>query len=156
LAPWSSTSGAPSSAGWFTRTLDDDIHGELLSAVVDNSGAITSITYDQDALGRRAGRAVTTGGGGGGGGGSTTERVRWIYKDATNPVAAFDDADRITAHYVYFKSGHVPDLVVRYAPSGDSVLRLITDIRGSVRLASDIDTGFVVQQISNDPWLDTT
>ena len=103
--------------GWFTRTLDYDIHGELLSAVVDNSGAITSITYDQDALGRRTGRAVTTGGGvgggGGGGGGSTTEQVRWTYKDAINPVAAFDDADRITAHYVYFPSGHVPELVVR-------------------------------------------
>ncbi len=114
--------------------LEHDALGNLV-AVVDASNARTEFVYD--ARGYRVGMF------------SDGVFARgWIYDDDRVPIAQVDSSGDVDAAFTYATRGNVPDLV--HTASGD--LRLVTDWRGSVRMAVDVATGQVVQERDYDAF----
>jgi RHS repeat-associated protein len=120
----------------------------------------SSIDYDIDPVGRRIGRREVVYAG------SPVEetvvdRRRWVYRDGLNPVAQLDAAGRLTQVYVYATRQHTPDYMIGLTwpadptattPTGTTLYRLVSDVRGSVRLVVDATTGTVAQQLTYDPY----
>jgi RHS repeat-associated protein len=84
-----------------------------------------------------------------------------VYRDGLNPVAQLDAAGRLTQVYVYATRQHTPDYMIGLtwpadstvtAPTGTTLYRLVSDVRGSVRLVVDATTGIVAQQLTYDPY----
>ena len=88
------------------------------------------------------------GGPAGGQDGERCLRAGWLYQDGLNPVAELDASGAIRAVFIYGTRPHVPDYMV----TGGETYRLVTDVRGSVRLVVNTTTGAVAQRIDYDPW----
>lgn len=117
-----------------TTTYTYDAQGALRSVGLPSG---QTITYAIDPLGRRIGRRVD----------GVFERG-WLYQDSLNPVAEIDSAGKIRAVFVYGSHPIVPDFMM----VDDSAYRLITDLRGSVRLVVNVATGVIAQRLDYDPW----
>jgi RHS repeat-associated protein len=110
------------------------LRGELISVVLLSGD---SISYTLDPAGRRIARSLN---------GTVTNR--WIWDGSTKPLAELDSAGNILTQYVYATHSNVPDYMVR----GGVTYRIVTDERGSVRLAVNVANGNVVSSLNYDVW----
>ena len=123
-----------------TTLYDYDVFGGLRFVELPDG---TSIEYAIDPAGRRIGRTHYDTDGS-----TVLDSRRWLYGDALNPVAELDGTGVVTSIFVYGSRGHVPDYMVR----GGEVFRIISDVRGSVRLVVNATTGELVQRLDYDAW----
>ena len=95
------------------------------------------IAYSVDALDRRIARTKN---------GATTQR--FVYQGFLAPIAELNADGSVASRFVYATRANVPDYMVR---SG-TTYRLVTDIRGSVRLVVNAANGSVAQRLDYDEW----
>ena len=95
------------------------------------------IAYSVDALGRRIARTKN---------GTTAQRL--VYQGFLAPIAELNADGSVASRFVYATRANVPDYMVR---SG-TTYRLVTDIRGSVRLVVNAANGSVAQRLDYDEW----
>lgn len=93
------------------------------------------VEHRYDPLGRRIRTSVD---------GRAELGLRWL---GDQPVAIVDGAGSVTHRFVHLPDGGAPVAAL----AGDRVLRLLTDVTGSVRLVVDAATGEVVQRCDYDP-----
>ena len=118
-----------------TTTYDFDEVGSLLGAMLPDG---RHITYDIDPSGQRVGRRVD---------GALVHG--WLYGPGQQPVAETDASGAFTRVFVYGPVNTLaPDLIME----GTQRYRLVTDVRGSVRLVVRASDGAVVQQIDYDAY----
>jgi YD repeat-containing protein len=117
-----------------TTHYDFDVMGALRSVTLPDG---TVISYVIDPAGRRIGRRVD----------GTLERA-WLYGDGLHPVAELDGAGRVVSRFVYGTRANVPDSMVR----DGTTYRIVSDVRGSVRLVVNAATGEVAQRMDYDAW----
>ncbi len=122
-----------------STTLVYDSDGALRSFTRTGADAV-SVTYDQDAVGRRIARRV---------GGSVT--ARWLYR-GIHPVAEYDGVWVLRRVFVYGTRGHVPDYVLANEGGTWVPYRVVTDHLGSVRRVLRVSDGAVVQRMSYDAY----
>ena len=136
-----------------TATYQYDAHGTLTNKVdgglttayrYDARGSLLQvrpgtnvIAYSVDALGRRIARTKN---------GTTTQRL--VYQGFLSPIAELNADGSVATRFVYATRPNVPDYMVR---SG-TTYRLVTDIRGSVRLVVNAANGSVAQRLDYDEW----
>lgn len=103
----------------------------------------TEIAYELDPTGRRVGRSVD---------GQRTHG--WLYRDHLNPVAQLDAEGRLEQVYLYGSQPHVPDAILQIGAGGSVVAtyRVVTYVRGSVRLVVNASTGAVAQELRYSPF----
>jgi RHS repeat-associated protein len=123
-----------------TTLYDYDVFGNLRFVELPDG---TFVEYAIDPAGRRIGRIHYDTDGT-----TVLDERRWLYGDALNPVAELDGTGAVTAVFVYGSRGHVPDYMI----AGGETYRIISDVRGSVRLVVNTSTGAVVQRIDYDAW----
>ncbi|MEM7479685.1 MAG: RHS repeat-associated core domain-containing protein [Acidobacteriota bacterium] len=95
------------------------------------------IEYILDGSGRRVGKKIE---------GSLVQG--FLYGDLLRPVAELNGAGAIVSRFVYGERGNVPDYFTR----GGSTYRMITDLRGSVRLVVNAATGVIEQRLDYDEY----
>jgi len=117
-----------------TTHYDFDVMGALRSVTLPDD---REIGYVIDPAGRRIGRRVD----------GVLERG-WLYGDALHPVAELDGTGRVVSRFVYGTRLNVPEYMVR----GGRTYRIVSDVRGSVRLVVDAATGEVAQRLDYDAW----
>ncbi len=116
-----------------TTTFAYDSLGNLTSVTTPNA----TIAYLSDAENRRITRSV----------GGTLERA-WLYQDALNPIAELDPDGTVVTRFIYGSRANVPDYILK-----DQVrYRIITDLRGSVRLVANSATGEIIQRLDYGPF----
>ena len=123
--------------------------GGTTSYVYDALGNLRSVTlpsgqvvsYLVDGMQRRIARLVD---------GARTHA--WLYEGKLHPVAELNASNVVTTRYVYSTLRNAPEYMIR----GGSTYRLITDVRGSVRLVVNINTGAIAQRLDYDAWGDVT
>lgn len=71
----------------------------------------------------------------------------YLYKDRFRPIATLNPNGSIESVFAY-TTRHVPDYMVREG----STYKIVSDVRGSVRLVFDIATGSILQQIDYDEF----
>lgn len=136
-----------------TATYQYDAHGTLTNKT--DGGQVTAYRYDArgsllqirpgtnviaytvDALGRRIARTKN---------GTTTQRL--VYQGFLSPIAELNADGSVATRFVYATRPNVPDYMVR----GGTTYRLVTDIRGSVRLVVNAANGAVAQRLDYDEW----
>ncbi|MEM7049914.1 MAG: RHS repeat-associated core domain-containing protein, partial [Acidobacteriota bacterium] len=96
-----------------------------------------SIEYLVDGEGRRIGKKVQGVLGQG-----------FLYGDRLNPIAELDSSGAVLSRFVYGSKGWVPDYLVK----GGVTYRILSDLRGSVRLVVDAATGAIVQRLDFDEY----
>jgi len=112
--------------GTDTTAFTYDALGNLRAVVLPDR---TRIDYVVDGSNRRVGKKVNG------------QLVRaWLYEDQLAPVAELDGAGQLLCRFVYGTRTTVPD----YAVCGDATYRIVTDERGSLRLAVDTQSGALV------------
>ncbi len=135
------TSTSPTAA-W---TYAYDLQGNLRSAT--KSG--TSITYLVDGRNRRVGKL------------GGTLPAKYVYDDQLRIVAELDVTSGAPTHvYAYGEKSNVPELVyqpVTGNPLAGKTYRIVSDVRGSVRLVLELPTTagatpVVRQRIDYDAW----
>ncbi len=119
--------------GGLTTDYNYDARGSLLLV----RPGTNVIAYTVDALGRRIARTKN---------GATTQR--FIYQGFLAPAAELNADGSVATRFVYATRANVPDYMVR---SGITY-RIITDIRGSVRLVVNASTRVIVQRLDYDEW----
>ena len=100
-----------------------------------------SVSYLHDAENRRVAKLI----------GGSIERA-WLYQDALRPIAELDSSGAVVSRFVYASQANVPDFMLR----DGSTFRLLSDVRGSVRLVINASTGVVAQRLDYDPFGDVT
>lgn len=116
-------------------TYDYDVFGNLREVALPG-GELVSYAIDPED--RRIAKDV-----------DGSRQAGWLYDGPLNVVAELNPDDSTRARFVYATKGHAPGLML--AEDG-STYRLITDARGSVRLAVDVDTGQIVQRMDYTPF----
>src|SRR5437867_3101283 len=112
--------------GTDTTAFTYDALGNLRAVVLPDR---TRIDYVVDGSNRRVGKKVNG------------QLVRaWLYEDQLAPVAELDGAGQLLCRFVYSTRTTVPD----YAVCGEPTYRIVTDERGSLRLAVDTQSGALV------------
>lgn len=96
-----------------------------------------SIEYVVDGQGRRVGKKVQ---------GSLVQG--FLYRDDLNPVAELDGTGNIVSRFVYGTRSWVPDYFIK----AGTTYRIISDLRGSVRLVVDAASGTIVQRLDYDEF----
>lgn len=119
--------------GGLTTAYRYDARGSLLQV----RPGTNVINYVVDALGRRIARTKN---------GITSQR--FVYQGFLSPAAELNADGSVATRFVYATRPNVPDYMVR---SG-TTYRLVTDIRGSVRLVVNAANGAVVQRLDYDEW----
>jgi RHS repeat-associated protein len=102
---------------------------------VDAGG--TRIEYLVDGQNRRIGKRVN---------GALV--AGFLYAGSLNPVAQVDASGEVVARFVYATQVNVPD----YLERDGRTYRIVSDIRGSVRLVVDDATGAVAQRMDYDAY----
>jgi RHS repeat-associated protein len=123
-----------STAAGITTTYDYDVFGNLRSV---NTGGVQLIEYVIDARNRRVGKKVN---------GILVQG--WLYADQLRIVAELDGSGAVVSRFVYGSKSNAPD----YMTKGDTIYRLISDLRGSIRLVLDASNGSVAQRIDYDKF----
>lgn len=95
------------------------------------------IEYVCDGWGRRVGKRVD----------GELER-RWLYRNLYQVLAELDGDGQVSKRFVYATRYHVPDYMVFEG----ELYQLVTDVRGSVRLAVHAGSGEAVQRLDYDSW----
>lgn len=72
----------------------------------------------------------------------------FLYRDQLRPVAELDASGAVIARFVYASQASVPDQVIK----GGVTYRLIKDVRGSIRLVLNAQTGEIAQELSYDAF----
>lgn len=73
---------------------------------------------------------------------------RFVYQDSLRPIAEYDGDGALVSRFVYADDVNVPAYLIR-----DGVAyRLITDVRGSVRLVMRASDGAIVQRMDYDSF----
>ena len=72
----------------------------------------------------------------------------WLYQDGLKPLVEMDGQGRVVSRFVYATHANVPDYLVK----GGQTYRVITDVRGSVRLVVNVATGNIAQQMNYDEY----
>ena len=72
----------------------------------------------------------------------------WLWGQDAGPAAELNAAGEVESQFVYATFGHVPEYMIR---DGER-WRLVTDVRGSVRLVVNTSTGAIGQRLDYDPW----
>jgi RHS repeat-associated protein len=72
----------------------------------------------------------------------------FIYQDQLRPIAELDGGGAIRSRFVYADGLNVPAYMVR----GGTTYRILTDLRGSVRLVIDTATGEIAQRLDYDSF----
>ena len=72
----------------------------------------------------------------------------FLYRDQLRPVAEVDASGTVTERFVYGTQGNVPAYLVK----DGRTYGIVSDLRGSVRLVVDVDTGDVVQRMDYDEF----
>src|SRR5262249_53165649 len=111
-----------------------DMDGNLLGAVLSNGEALG---YVVDAAGRRMGRTLN---------GDVTHG--WLYGSDLGPAAELDATGRVSSRFVYARRSWVLDYMIK----DGTVLVLVTDAVGSVRLVVNATTGSIAQRIDYDEF----
>lgn len=112
-----------------TTTYSHDARGGLIGVAAP---AASPITYLIDPYQRRIGKKV---------GGVLTKG--FLYDSGQHLMAELDGANAVVNTFVYGERSLVPSYLIR----GGEKFRLITDLRGSVRLVVNATTGAVVQRL---------
>ncbi len=115
-----------------------DGFGQLTDATLPNGD---QVHYILDTAGRRVARQVN---------GATTDE--YLYGNEIGPVAQLDGNGNLVARFVYGTNPVTPDYLVK----GGITYRVITDERGSPRLIVNTADGTIAEQMSYDPWGQTT
>ena len=117
-----------------TTTYHYDALGNLLGVKLPNG---KSIDYVIDGRNRRIGKKIDG------------VLVRgFLYRDQLRPVAEVDASGTVTERFVYGTQGNVPAYLVK----DGRTYGIVSDLRGSVRLVVDVDTGDVVQRMDYDEF----
>jgi RHS repeat-associated protein len=115
-------------------TLNCDEHGFLISAVTPAGDQI------QYALTSQCRRGVKTKNG---------VRVQaFLWSSFLRPQAELDADNNVVSEFVYGESLNVPEYLIR----STGTYRIITDLRGSVRLVVNTATGQIAQRLDYSPW----
>jgi RHS repeat-associated protein len=109
-----------------------DALGNLLAATLGGS----QIDYVVDGFNRRVGRKV-----------NGTLVQAFLY-ESFRLVAELDGNNALVSRFVYDTAGGAPAYMLR----GGKTYRLISDIRGSVRLVVDVESGAIMQQLDYDAF----
>ncbi|HKO89768.1 MAG TPA: RHS repeat-associated core domain-containing protein, partial [Polyangiaceae bacterium] len=117
-----------------STSFDYDSLGNLAAVTLPGGSAIRYLT---DARGRRVQRSVD---------GTVTHA--WLYQSDLNPVAELDATGAVVSRFVYASRAHIPDFMVR----GGTTYRIVSDLRGSVRLVVNAANGTVAQRIDYGPF----
>jgi RHS repeat-associated protein len=117
-----------------TTTYDYDVFGNLRSV---NTGGVQLIEYIIDAQNRRVGKKVN---------GILVQG--WLYADQLRIVAELDGSGAVVSRFVYGSKTNAPD----YMTKGDTIYRLISDLRGSIRLVVDAENGSIAQRLDYDEF----
>jgi len=117
-----------------TTTYTYDETHQLLGVVKPDG---TDITYVIDGLNRRVGRRV-----------DGVLSHGWLYSDRGHVVAELGPTGEVVSRFVWAYRADVPAYMVK----GGDTYRLVSDIRGSVRLVVDAATGVVAQRLDYDPF----
>lgn len=72
----------------------------------------------------------------------------WLWGRDAGPAAELNAAGDVESQFVYATFGHVPEYMIRDGQRW----RLVTDVRGSVRLVVNTSTGAIGQRLDYDPW----
>ncbi len=115
-----------------------DAFGNLRSVTLP-SGPVVS--YLVDGMQRRIARLV-----------DGVRTHAWLYEGQLYPVAELNASNTVTTRYVYGTRPTVPEYMIR----GGATYRFVTDVRGSVRLVVNVNTGAIAQQLDYDAWGDVT
>ena len=97
------------------------------------------VTYLVDGMNRRIARLV-----------NGVRTHAWLYEGQLHPVAELNASNVVTTRYVYSTLRSAPEYMIH----GGSTYRLVTDVRGSVRLVVNVSTGAIAQQLDYDAWGD--
>jgi len=111
-----------------------DAVGSLRGVTIPNGDAIE---YVVDGGGRRVGKTV-----------NGVFEKGWLWSGALQPVAELDSSGAVAKRFVYAGGVNSPELMV----TSTATYRLIKDRTGSVRLAIDVSTGAVAQELAYDAW----
>ncbi len=117
-----------------TTLYEHDALGNLRSVTLPDG---RHVDYLVDAQGRRVQKRL-----------DGVAQKGWIWRSGLQPVAELDGAGNVVARYVYAGGGNAPALIQK----GAATYRLLKDHLGSVRLAVDVATGAVVQELEYDSW----
>lgn len=71
-----------------------------------------------------------------------------VGPEDAGPAAELNAAGEVESQFVYATFGHVPEYMIRDGQRW----RLVTDVRGSVRLVVNTSTGAIGQRLDYDPW----
>jgi RHS repeat-associated protein len=123
-----------------TRTRD----GQTTTFGYDPRGGVQNISlpdgrrvdYAFDGKGRRVGKKVN---------GSLVQG--WLYQDDLHIAAELDGSGNVVSRFVYAES-NTPSYMTR----GGRTYRIVSDLRGSVRLVLDAATSEVAQRLDYDTW----
>lgn len=96
-----------------------------------------TIDYLIDAKGRRIAKKV-----------DNVLKQAFIYKDQLNPIAETDGQGNIVSRFVYGSKTNVPSYIIKDTKK----YKVISDLKGSVRLVQDLDDGSIVQRIDYDEF----
>jgi RHS repeat-associated protein len=118
-------------------TYDHDAFGRLVGVTLPDG---TNITYQLDPLGRRVAKYKDG-------------AVQWtaLYRGKHQLVQLrqpVDGGSDLVTRFVYGLGRNVPDYMVR----GSDTYRILTDMRGSVRLVVDAGQGLEPQRVDYDAW----
>ncbi len=121
-----------------TTSYNYDDFGNLTSVVRPDG---TEIDYIIDGQNRRVGKEIN---------GALVQD--FLYKDQLKPVAELDGNGNIVSRFVYGTKDNVPDYMIK---NGETY-RIISDNLGSPRMAVDVTTGQIVQQMAYDEFGNVT
>ncbi len=72
----------------------------------------------------------------------------WLYGDQLNPIAELDADGTVVSQFVYATQRNAPDYMLHRG----TLYRFVNDVRGSVRLVVNTQTGEVVQSLRYSPF----
>jgi RHS repeat-associated protein len=121
-------------AGTATTTYSYDPAGALTAVTLPDG---TAVSYVVDGASRRVGKKRN---------GALAQG--WLYRDDLRPIAELGPTGSVTALFVYASRPHVPDQVIK----GSTTYRIVSDLRGSVRLVVNSATGEIAQQLDYDTF----
>ena len=106
----------------------------------------TTVTYTDDAFGRRLTRTETLAG-------TATTTHRFLYGTGRLPMAEEDATGRIERLYLYGTKAHVPVVAIDIASDGTKTsYRILSDHLGLVRRVVELTSGEVMQATDYDAW----
>jgi len=127
------------------RSRTEQATGDVVTYGYDSLGALRSVEsedgvrvdYGVDMQARRVRKSV-----------NGVVVKRWLYQDALRIVAELSPSGQVESRFVYGDRGNVPSMMV----TASQAYRIVSDVRGSVRLVVNVDSGAIVQRLDYDEF----